>query len=671
VTHTGAGYSPTTAQDFTGGASYTVIAADSTTKTYTAIVQKAALSAIAVTTPPTNTTYAIQGSADTGINWDGISITGTDSAGNSIGLLPSYSGGATVPSGFTVAYNLTGAGTRQVIITHTASGKSTAFSVTVNSNANDITSFKVDTTYGVISGNTITVTLPYNSTVDLASVAPTVAHTGTDYSPTGAQDFTTDKTYTVTAADNTTKKYSVKVQKASLFSIVVTTPPTKTAYAIQSGVNTGIDWNGISITGTDSMGNSISMVSSYNDEMAAIPPGFAASYDLTGAGTRLVTLAHIERGKQATFSVTDNSNAQDLTSFRVGATYGVITGTDITVTLPYNSDDPTNVTPVVAHTGLSSTPTTARDFTTNQTYTVTASDGSEQSYTVTLTKAKILFITDIGGVPDLGYKRTGSNISPAIKADIDGHVSGIDSTGMVTLIAAEDYTLSPVNPASLTETGKNTTVTLTVPGAKTYNGLIQTYPFSAYIKSDNPNLAGLSLSSSPGSEVGTFDNVFSPATFSYEVNLTAISEATADITVNATTAHSKATVLVDGKTSTTVSRNFSNSNTTITIEVASEDGSAKKTYTVKLYTIPSPPTTVNVSYNGEYERVRVSGGIGVLTYDINEGYATEFGSYTHYGYKPNDEYWDNYTMGYSRHYRVRSRTSDGKLSEWVGPFKRP
>jgi hypothetical protein len=77
----------------------------------------------------------------------------------------------------------------------------------------DITAFKLSGVDGVISENSITVTLPYGSS--RTSLSPTVTHTGVSYSPTSAQNFSTSKIYTVTAEDSTTKNYTVTVAKNS------------------------------------------------------------------------------------------------------------------------------------------------------------------------------------------------------------------------------------------------------------------------------------------------------------------------------------------------------------------------------------------------------------------------------------------------------------------------
>ncbi len=67
-------------------------------------------------------------------------------------------------------------------------------------------------------GGTISATLPYGT--DLTALVPTIEHTGSSISPASdtAQDFTNPVTYTVTAADSSTKTYSVTIaDKATPF----------------------------------------------------------------------------------------------------------------------------------------------------------------------------------------------------------------------------------------------------------------------------------------------------------------------------------------------------------------------------------------------------------------------------------------------------------------------
>jgi len=93
---------------------------------------------------------------------------------------------------------------------------SVIYSVVVLPNtAKDITSFKFDglnpKVTGNISGTNITLNVPYGTNV--TALVPTILISGESISPEGgvAQDFTSSKTYTVTAADNSTKVYTVAV----------------------------------------------------------------------------------------------------------------------------------------------------------------------------------------------------------------------------------------------------------------------------------------------------------------------------------------------------------------------------------------------------------------------------------------------------------------------------
>jgi hypothetical protein len=87
----------------------------------------------------------------------------------------------------------------------------------VTSTAKDITSFSFTSpaVTGVISGTNIAVTVP--SGIDVTALVPTISHTGVSISPNSgvAQNFTNPVTYTVTAADGTTKEYIVTVTRAN------------------------------------------------------------------------------------------------------------------------------------------------------------------------------------------------------------------------------------------------------------------------------------------------------------------------------------------------------------------------------------------------------------------------------------------------------------------------
>ena len=114
-----------------------------------------------------------------------------------------------------------------------------------------ITSFSIEdpAATGVIDGsaNTIAVTVPFGT--DVTALVPVIEYTGADIDPASgtAQDFTNPVTYTVTAADGSTKEYTVTV------SVALNSAKDITSFTIL-GANAAINGNGISITlpyGTD------------------------------------------------------------------------------------------------------------------------------------------------------------------------------------------------------------------------------------------------------------------------------------------------------------------------------------------------------------------------------------------------------------------------------------
>jgi hypothetical protein len=111
----------------------------------------------------------------------------------------------------------------------------------VYNNQASISPFSISGTAGVISGNTITVTMPLNSTV--TSVTPVIGKSdGASISPAvGATNFTTSQSYTVTSEDGTASaSYTVYVYIRATDAIQYTAPGDET-----------IDLSGQSIPWTD------------------------------------------------------------------------------------------------------------------------------------------------------------------------------------------------------------------------------------------------------------------------------------------------------------------------------------------------------------------------------------------------------------------------------------
>ncbi len=88
-------------------------------------------------------------------------------------------------------------------------GKHAPLYKVVPKSTNSITSFRINNISGIISGGNITVTL--SDGTDVTALTPVIAHSGKMIEPTTAQNFTTPKTYTVTAENLSTQNYIVTV----------------------------------------------------------------------------------------------------------------------------------------------------------------------------------------------------------------------------------------------------------------------------------------------------------------------------------------------------------------------------------------------------------------------------------------------------------------------------
>ena len=274
---------------------------------------------------------------------------------------------------------------------------------------------------GTISGTSIAVTVPYGTTV--TALVATFTTTGASVkigttaqtSGTTANDFSSAKTYTVTATDGSTQDYTVTV------TIAENTAKEITAFGFTSAKNSVLSANvtgalsgtNISVTvpyGTTSV---TALVATFTTTGTSVKIGSTeqtsgtTANDFSSAKTYTVTAADgSTQNYTVTVSIASNS-AKAITAFSFPAVsltgpqpldnnshpingYGTtISGTSITVRLPYGS---TSMVAAFATTGASvsvggvmqTSEVTSNDFTNPMTYRVTAADGSTQDYTVTV-----------------------------------------------------------------------------------------------------------------------------------------------------------------------------------------------------------------------------------------------------------------------------------------------
>ncbi|MFI8604323.1 beta strand repeat-containing protein, partial [Cellulophaga baltica] len=382
IIHNGASISPESEvnQDFTNPIIYTVTAQDETIQAYTVNCT------IEGNDSKDITDFVINGVNGTIIGTN-ISVT-LPAATDATALEPTVTHtGASVSPASGVAQDFTNPVIYTVIAEDTSTQEYTVTVTVAQSGSKDITALTIDGIIGTITGTDITIILA--STTDVTALGPTVTHTGATVSPVSgvAQDFTSPVEYTVTAADGTTKVYTVTVSLApalssdkDITSLTIdgeTVNDPAAAFTITLPVGTDVTALSPTITHTG----------------ATINPASGVVQDFTSPVEYTVTAAD---GTTQVYTVTVNlapalSNTKDITSFSIDGEMMNDPATAFTITLPAGTDV-TALSPSITHTGASINPASgvAQDFINPVEYTVTAADGTTQVYTVTVSLAPTL-----------------------------------------------------------------------------------------------------------------------------------------------------------------------------------------------------------------------------------------------------------------------------------------
>ncbi len=277
------------------------------------------------------------------------------------------------------------------------------------SSLNMITSFKFSADLndqlnsnvsGTISGSTIVVTMPYgtdtqNLVASYSAIGKTVTVNDTVQSSGNTiNDFSDTVIYTVTAEDNSKRDYTVTV--------TVPEAPSSdkeiTAFSI-NGTEATINGEDIDLTlasGTDPT----ALVAIFTTTGVAVAVNETVQVDEVTANDFTDTVIYIvtaEDGSKKDYSVTitipeEPSSDKDITAFSINGTNATISETDINLTFA-SGTDPTALVATFTTTGVAvavnetvqESEVTANDFTDTVIYIVTAEDGSEKDYSVTIT----------------------------------------------------------------------------------------------------------------------------------------------------------------------------------------------------------------------------------------------------------------------------------------------
>lgn len=360
-------------QDFTQPLEYTVTGADGTSKTYTVIVMLAAGSA--------NDIMSFEVSqALTTINGDSIVLSAPYGADNCSWAPTITHGGVSIepPNGKLQDFQ---AGVQYTVTA--ADGGKRVYTVTcqiAHTSARGITSFEVLGLPATIIGDDITLTVQ-NST-SLGALTPTIVHQGVRITPASgsAQNFFAPVKYKLTERNGEEHIYNVRIVNADRSDNELV----DLSYA---GRHAQI--NGQHVTLTLPPGSDVHalMPTIVHRGARTIPTGVARDFT-----TPQIYGVIAKDGTRRDYEVSIQAAAQSakaLEHFSLGNASAQITSTQIQLVLPPGSD-PRALKPQLQHSGASIAPSpdTPQDFSQPVNYTISAWDGSKQTYTVTASVAE-------------------------------------------------------------------------------------------------------------------------------------------------------------------------------------------------------------------------------------------------------------------------------------------
>jgi hypothetical protein len=305
--------------------------------------------------------------------------------------------------------------------------------------------------------NNITVYVPGGTTI--SAMTPVVSHTGTSYSPGGQQNFSSPKTYTVTAMDTTFQAYQVTViileTTLSVFKVNNVIPPGFDPGSNSVTMNVPFATSSAALEGTTlDSGATLAIFAGPNDSFPLLTSGTGGANTGTpvslGVGNNYfylkVTNGAASRGYAVTIIRAAPSSSKDITGFYFGIDgkkYGIGPGTEtgwgekdsfnnITVYVPGGTGI-NAITPIVSlsHTGASYSPGGSQNFSNSETtpviYTVTAEDTTSRNYQVTVIKRGIV-ITGIANEALSSFSFSGVSSSVTAGDTITIEIEGVTVT---------------------------------------------------------------------------------------------------------------------------------------------------------------------------------------------------------------------------------------------------
>jgi hypothetical protein len=408
------------------------------------------------------------------------------------------------------------AGTATITVTTADGNKTATCAVTVLSTNKAITAFSIVspvTATGTITGTSIAVTVPYGANV--TALVATFTTTGKSVSVNGTaqtsgttpNNFTSPVVYMVTAADGSTQNYTVTVTAA------LNSAKAITAFSFTSPAATGvITQSNFTIAVTLPYGSSLAnpLVATFTTTGKSVSVGSTVQVSGTTANnfTNPVTYTvTAQDGSTQSYTVTVTvalASSKSITAFSFAspAATGVINQTNFTiaVTVPYNTNLSNPLVASFTYVGASvsvgstiqTSGNTQNNFSSPVTYTVTAADGSTQSYKVTVTLAPAITAFSFTSPVATGIINQ-SNFTIAVSVP-----SGTNLTNLVATFATTGTSVTATvgSNSPVPQTSGTTAVNFTSPvvyTVTTANGLTQNYTVTVsfvYTVTYNANTTG-------------------------------------------------------------------------------------------------------------------------------------------------------------------------------------
>jgi hypothetical protein len=351
-----------------------------------------------------------------------------------------------------------------------------------------ITAFSINGISGVISGQTITVSMPFGTNVTALVAAFTT--TGKNVTRGGAtqisgattNNYTLPVSYVVTAEDGSTATYIVAVTVASGSSKAITSFSINGTAGVISGQTITVRLP------KNNMPNVTALVATFTSNGASVAVGNVQQKSGTTANNFTAPVSYTvaaEDGSTVAYTVIVvlvSASSKAITAFSINGTPGVISGQTIAIRLPNNTPDVTALVATFTTNGagvnVDDEPQTSgeisNDFTNPVQYVVAATDGSTVTYTVVVTVAsrtdKAITAFSLNGTPGVIMDHNITVTMPNTTSDVTGLVASYTTSGIdvevnhVDQISGQmpnDFT-GPVSYVVIAADGSTVTYTVTV-----------------------------------------------------------------------------------------------------------------------------------------------------------------------------------------------------------------